>query len=152
MKTCGLSCETRLLFFLSSHLFRAGRLFSPPFPSSLFRSSAPFPLACVGAPRRTPTPASRPQRVRNSCLHPSPSLLTRGQLVTCGRRCLLFSAFTGEGKSSESFTFNPLYHSFLSPKGEEVKAKNGKQRTHALRARVGLARCTAGGEAKMECS
>ena len=33
-------------------------------------------LACVGAPRRTPAPALRTQRVRNSCLHPSPSLLT----------------------------------------------------------------------------
>ena len=33
-------------------------------------------LACVGAPRRTPASASRTQRVRNSCLHPSPSLLT----------------------------------------------------------------------------
>ena len=29
-------------------------------------------LACVGAPRRKPAPASRTQRVRNSCLHPSP--------------------------------------------------------------------------------
>jgi len=47
-----------------------------------------------------------------------------------------FFAFTGEGKSGETFTFNPLYHSFLSPKGEEVKAKSRKQRTRALRARV----------------
>ena len=33
-------------------------------------------LACVGAPQRTPAPASRTQRVRNSCLHPSPLFLT----------------------------------------------------------------------------
>lgn len=49
-----------------------------------------------------------------------------------------FFAFTGEGKSGETFTLNPLYHSFLSPKGEKVKAKSRKQRTRALRARVGV--------------
>ena len=48
-----------------------------------------------------------------------------------------FFAFTGEGKSGEAFTLNPLFHSFLSPKGEEVKAKSRKQRTRALRVRVG---------------
>jgi hypothetical protein len=42
-----------------------------------------------------------------------------------------FFAFTGEGKSGEAFTLNPLFHSFLSPKGEEVKAKSRKQRTRA---------------------
>ena len=51
-----------------------------------------------------------------------------------------FFAFTGEGKSDETFTLNPLYDSFLSPKGEEVKAKSRKQRTRALRVRVGLFR------------
>jgi len=49
-----------------------------------------------------------------------------------------FFAFTGEGKSGEAFTLNPLCHRFLSPKGEEVKAKSRKQRTRALRVRVGL--------------
>jgi hypothetical protein len=42
-----------------------------------------------------------------------------------------FFAFTGEGKSGEAFTLNPLHHSFLSPKGEEVKEKSRKQRTRA---------------------
>jgi len=37
-----------------------------------------------------------------------------------------FFAFTGEGKSGEVFTFNPLYHSFLSPKGEGGEAKTEK--------------------------
>ena len=135
MKTCGLSCETRLLFLLFSHLFRATRLLSSHSPSSVV--SPRRSLACVGAPRRTPTPASRTQRVRNSCLHPSPSPVIRWLLVFCGWSFVRFFAFTGEGKSGEIFTLNPLYHSFLSPKGEEVKAKNGKQRTRALRARVG---------------
>ena len=48
-----------------------------------------------------------------------------------------FFAFTGEGKSGEAFTLNPLFHSFLSPKGEEVKAKSRKQRTRATCARWG---------------
>ena len=65
--------------------------FLPPFSSNtpaFFAFSSPVFLllprlcsprrsfACVGAPRRTPAPASRTQRVRNSCLHPSSSLLT----------------------------------------------------------------------------
>ena len=54
-----------------------------------------------------------------------------------------FLAFTGEGKSGEAFTLNPLYHSFLSPKGEEVKAKSRNQRTRALRVRVGAVSETA---------
>jgi len=55
-----------------------------------------------------------------------------------------FFAFTGEGKSGEAFTFNPLYHSFLSPKGEEVKAKSRKQRTRtrsAREAKIKLGHC-----------
>ena len=62
-----LSSHSPPLFFLhlSGCLLLLPRLCSP-------RRS----LACVGAPRRTPAPASRTQRVRNSSLHPSPSLLT----------------------------------------------------------------------------
>ena len=83
--------------------------YSPVFLLLLPRLCCPRrSLACVGAPRRTPAPASRTQRVRNSCLHPSPSLLTAWQFVTCGWRHLPFSAFTGEDKSGEAFTLNPL--------------------------------------------
>lgn len=54
-----------------------------PFSSPVFSSSPPsvvFPRrspVCVGAPRRTPAPALRTQRVRISCLHPSPSPVIR---------------------------------------------------------------------------
>ena len=49
-----------------------------------------------------------------------------------------FSAFTGEGNKGEAFTRKSLFHSFLPSYGEEVKAKNEKQRTRALRVRVGV--------------
>ena len=56
-----------------------------------------------------------------------------------------FSAFTGEGNKGEAFTRKSLFHSFLPSYGEEVKAKNEKQRARALRVRVGAevgGRCT----------
>ena len=43
----------------------------------------------------------------------------------------------GEGKRGEMFTRKSLFPSFLQSYGEEVKAKNEKQRTRALRVRVG---------------
>ena len=49
----------------------------------------------------------------------------------------VFFAFTGEGNKGEAFTRKSLFHSFLQSYGEEVKAKNEKQRTRALRVRVG---------------
>jgi len=48
-----------------------------------------------------------------------------------------FFAFTGEGNRGETFTRKSLFHRFLQSYGEEVKAKNEKQRTRALRVRVG---------------
>ena len=45
----------------------------------------------------------------------------------------------------EAFTRKSLFHRFLQSYGEEVKAKNEKQRTRALRVRVGAEagdRCT----------
>ncbi len=48
-----------------------------------------------------------------------------------------FFAFTGEENKGETFTHKSLSHSFLQSYGEEVKAKNEKQRTRALRVRVG---------------
>ena len=47
-----------------------------------------------------------------------------------------FFAFTCEGNKSETFTRKSLFPSFLQSYGEEVKAKNEKQRTRALRVRV----------------
>ena len=150
MKTCGLSCETRLLFLLSSHLFRPPRLLSSHSPPS-FVFPSPFSRVC-----RCASADTRPRIAHSASSQflPSPFTFTRNPLITCVlwvKFCAFF-AFTGEGKPGETFTLNPLYHSFLSPKGEEVKAKSRKQRTRALRARVGLARCTAGGEVKMVCS
>ena len=43
----------------------------------------------------------------------------------------------GEGKRGETFTRKSLIPSCLQLYGEEVKAKNEKQRTRALRVRVG---------------
>ena len=50
---------------------------------------------------------------------------------------LFFFAFTGEGNKGEAFTRKSLFPSFLQSCGEEVKAKNEKQRTRALRVRDG---------------
>ena len=58
---------------------------------------------------------------------------------------MLFFAFTGEGNKCEAFTRKSLFHSFLQTYGEEVKAKNEKQRTRTRSARVGAevgGRCT----------
>ena len=49
----------------------------------------------------------------------------------------LFPPSPGEGKRGETFTRKSLYPSSLQLYGEEVKAKNEKQRTRALRVRVG---------------
>ena len=66
-KTCGLSCETPLLFSSSS----------PFFGETMYASShscrSPFPPSHLRTRGRTRPCASRTQRVRNSCLHPSPS-------------------------------------------------------------------------------
>ena len=47
-----------------------------------------------------------------------------------------------EGKNPLAFTLNGLFVSFLPLSGEEVKAKNEKRRTRALRVRVGAFRRT----------
>ena len=49
----------------------------------------------------------------------------------------LFPPSPGEGNRGETFTRKSLFPSFLQSYGEEVKAKNEKQRTRALRVRVG---------------
>ena len=50
--------------------------------------------------------------------------------VLCVKK-MLFFAFTGEGNWGETFTRKSLFLSLLQPYGEEVKAKNEKQRTRA---------------------
>ena len=67
IKTCGLSFETPLLFSSSSPLFLKRR------PSLRSRCHPLFPHPHRLTRERTRPCASRTQRVRNSCLHPSPS-------------------------------------------------------------------------------
>ena len=131
IKTCGLSYETPLLFSSSSLLFLKRR----PFLRAPWH--LPFPHPHLRTRERTRPCASRTQRVRNSCLHPSPSLAIRWFSVFCAWRKCPFFAFTGEGNKGEAFTRKSLFHRFLPSYGEEVKAKNEKQRTRALRVRVG---------------
>ena len=59
------------------------------------------------------------------------------QCVLRVKEMLFFFAFTGEGNKGEAFTRKSLFPSFLQSCGEEVKAKNEKQRTRALRVRDG---------------
>jgi len=70
---------------------------------------------------------------------PSPFTFTRNSLIQCILcvKEMPFFSFTGEGKSGEAFTRKSLFHRFLRSCGEEVKAKNEKRRTRALRVRVG---------------
>ena len=87
---------------------------------------------------RTDTPL-RIAHSASSKFLPSPFTFTHNSLI----QCVLwvkerpFFAFTGESKRGETFTRKSLFHSFLQSYGEEVKAKNEKQRTRALRVRVG---------------
>ena len=131
IKTCGLSYETPLLFSSSSLLFGERRPFLRPPYHPL------FPHPHLRTRKRTRPCASRTQRVRNSCLHPSPSPAIHWYSVCWAWRKCPFSAFTGEGNKGEAFTRKSLFYSFLHSYGEAVKAKNEKQRTRALRVRVG---------------
>ena len=131
IKTCGLSFETPLLFSSSSPLF----LEKTPVPSptmTLAVSSSAQPYARTDTPLRIAHSAS-------SKFLPSPFTFTRKLLIQCVL-CVKekpFFAFTCEGKRGEDFTRKSLFSSFLQSYGEEVKAKNEKQRTRALRVRVG---------------
>ena len=94
-------------------------------------SSAP-PYARTDTPLRIAHSAS-------SKFLPSPFTFTRNSLIQrslCVKERPSFS-FTGEGKRGEDFTRKSLFPSLLPSYGEEVKAKNEKQRTRALRVRVG---------------
>ena len=115
--------------------------FSPAFlektPVPRSRCHPRFPHPHSRTRERTRPCASRTQRVRNSCLHPSPSPASRWHSVCCAWRKCSFFSFTGEGKRGETFTRKSLFPRCLQSYGEEVKAKNEKQRTRALRVRVG---------------
>ena len=87
---------------------------------------------------RTDTPL-RIAHTASSKFLPSPFTFTRKlliQSVLCVKK-MLFFAFTGEGNWGKTFTHKSLFLSLLQSYGEEVKAKNEKQRTRALRVRVG---------------
>ena len=68
-------------------------------------------------------------------LHLHPQLVDTVCIVREGKS--LFPPSPGEGNRGETFTRKSLFPSFLQSYGEEVKAKNEKQRTRALRVRVG---------------
>ena len=67
-KTCGLSCETRPLFLLSTHLFRATRLLSSHSPPLFFSS----PLRLSSSPPSVvfPSPFSRVCRCASADTRP----------------------------------------------------------------------------------
>ena len=88
---------------------------------------------------RTDTPL-RIAHTASSKFLPSPFTFTCNLLIPCVLRVkdYAFFAFTGEGKRGEDFTRKSLFPSLLPSYGEEVKAKNEKQRTRARwRAEVG---------------
>ena len=102
-------------------------------------SSSASPYARTDTPLRIAHSAS-------SKFLPSPFTFTRNSLILCALwvKEMLFFSFTGEGKRGEIFTRKSLFHRFLQSYGEEVKAKNEKQRTRALRVRVGGLKWEAG--------
>ena len=120
IKTSGVSYETPLLFSSSSPFFLKRRPFLRPPCHPL------FPHPHLRTRDRTRPCASRTQRVRNSCLHPSPSPTIRWYSVLWAWRKCCFFAFTGEGNKGEAFTLKSLFYSFLQSHGEEVKAKKRK--------------------------
>ena len=95
-------------------------------------SSSAHPYARTDTPLRIVHSAS-------SQFLPSPFTFTRNLLIQCILcvKEMLFFTFTGEGNKGEAFTRKSLFPSFLQSYGEEAKAKNEKQRTRALRMRVG---------------
>ena len=68
-------------------------------------------------------------------LHLHPQVVDTVCVVSKGKG--LFPPSPGEGNRGGIFTRKSLFPSYLQSYGEEVKAKNEKQRTRALRERVG---------------
>lgn len=135
IKTCGLSYVTSLLFSFSSQLFLKRR------PFLHLPCHALFPHPHLRTRERTRPCASRTQRVRNSCLHPSPPPTIRWYSVFFVWRKYPFSAFTGEGNKGETFTHKSLFPSFLQSYGEEVKEKTKNSGRVRVGAEMG-GRCT----------
>ena len=135
IKTCGLSYETPLLFSSSPPLFWKRR------PSLAHGVTHGF-LIRTAVRANGHAPAHRAHSEFEILAFP----FTRNSLIQCAL-CVKerpFFAFTSEGKRGEDFTRKSLFPSLLPSYGEEVKAKNEKQRTRALRVRVGGLKWEAG--------
>lgn len=128
IKTCGHSFETPLLFYSFSPLVLKRHPFLRP------QCHPRFPHMHSLTRERTRPCASRTQRVRHSSLHFHSQFVDIVR-VACEGKALFF--FTGEGNWGEMFTRKSLIPSFLQSYGDEVKEKNEKQRSRALRVRVG---------------
>jgi len=131
-KTCGLSCETSLLFS-SSSLFLGKRRTLLPHPAIRRFFLCSFVRADGHAPAHR---ALSEFAIPAFTLHLYPQFIDTVCFAREGNA--VFFAFTGEGNKGETFTRKSLFPSFLQSCGEEVKAKNEKQRTRALRVRVGV--------------
>ena len=159
VSNCRRFCEKNVSFFedgesLNKNLWT----FFRNAPSFLFFLPAFFEKTPVPSLTVSPTVSSSaqpyartdtPLRIAHSASSkflPSPFTFTRKSLIQCTLRVKKrpFFAFTGEGNRGETFTRKSLFPSLLQSYGEEVKAKNEKQRTRALRVRVGGMKWEAG--------
>ena len=131
IKTCGLSFETPLLFSSSSPLFWKD---ARPFAHHVTHC---FPIrTALRANGHAPAHRALSEfEILAFTLHLHPQFVDTVCVVGEGKS--LFPPSPGEGKRGETLTRKSLFHSFLQSYGEEVKAKNEKQRTRALRVRVG---------------
>ena len=142
VSNCRRFCEKNVSFFEDGErsnknlwtFFRNAPSFFFFLPAFLEKTPVPSPTVFSSAPpyARTDTPL-RIAHSASSKFLPSPFTFTHNSLI----QCVLwvkerpFFAFTGESKRGETFTRKSLFHSFLQSYGEEVKAKNEKQRTRA---------------------
>ena len=139
IKTCGLSFETPLLFSSFSPLFwKRRRFLRPPCPHCFLIRTA------VRANGHAPAHRALSEfEILAFTLHLHPQSIDPVCFAREGNAH--FSPSPGEGKRGETFTRKSLFPRCLQSYGEEVKAKNKKQRTRALRVRVGAkvgGRCT----------
>ena len=130
-KTCGLSFETSLLFSASSRFFgKDARPFAHGVTHCFLIRTA---LRANGH-----APAHRALsefEILAFTLHLHPQFADT--VCVASEEKGLFPPSPGEENRGETFTRKSLFPSCLQSYGEEVKAKNEKQRTRALRARVG---------------
>ena len=131
MKNCGLSFETPLLFSSFSPLLLKRRtlLPHPAIRRFLLRTS-------VRANGHAPAHRALSEfEILAFTLHLHPQVVDTVYVACEGKD--LFQPSPGEGNRGETFTRKSLFPSYLQSYGEEVKAKNEKQRTRALRVRDG---------------